>query len=149
VQAIVVRVMFDTSIFTNLFNGNIALSLIPVDWQPIATQIQWEEIQSITHPSKCPGIESIFYFDEAWAVAKTSERSDVSRLQRARLPKTTSLYGCLRVRMDELKQHPHNLKDALMADTCSQKAYLMVTNDRTLIRIAREFSINAIGLASS
>lgn len=55
-----VKVMFDTNVFSNLSKGEISPDQIPSDWEPVATHIQWDEIQQTKNVVIREKISSIF-----------------------------------------------------------------------------------------
>lgn len=140
------KVMFDTNVFSNLSNGLINPSRIPPGWEPVATHIQWDEIQQTTAPERRAKIEAVFRDHLTEKVSTTSAAWDVSAWDEAEWPGPSSAYALMKQQMDGLKTHKNNAKDALIADTCFQKGFLLVTNDRTLAEVARTHGVRVVNL---
>ena len=55
------RVMFDTNVFSNLANRRIDPARIPTKWKPVATYLQWQEIQATIDPNVRARIALVFH----------------------------------------------------------------------------------------
>lgn len=141
-----VKIMFDTNVFSNIAQGIITPEQIPENWEPVATHIQWDEIQQTPDKNLKEKITSIFC---EYLVNKISTKTAVwgiSKWGEAEWAGPSSAYPNLLQQLDDNRVHKNNPKDALIADTCLQLGIGLVTNDRALFKIAKNNNINAVNL---
>ncbi len=143
------KVMFDTNVFSNLSNGKIDPAKIPSNWKPIATHIQWDEIQATKDVGRREEIAAVYYHHLTERVPTSSAVWDASKWDQAQWPSPESKYQAIYQRLEENKRHRNNAKDALIADTCLQNSFILVTNDGNLSDVAREFGIEVTDLQTA
>jgi len=141
-----VKVMFDTNVFSNLSNHFIDPKAVPTTWEPVATHIQWDEIQRTRDPVRRGEIVAVFVGHLTEKVATSSAVWDVSILDGAEWTGPNSAYESILQLMNDLKPDRNNPADALIADTCLQKGFILVTNDGTLTAAARASGIQVTNL---
>ncbi|WP_186439897.1 PIN domain-containing protein, partial [Agrobacterium tumefaciens] len=119
------------------------------DWEPVATHIQWDEIQQTKDASIRLKISAIFseYLKEK--TPTTSAVWGLSKWGESEWTGPTSMYKTLVDQLDKERAHRNNPKDALIADTCLQRGLALVTNDRPLLRVAELNNIPTFNLEGS
>lgn len=148
------KVMFDTNVFSNIANGNISGELIPQEWQPVATHIQWDEIQQTQNEVRRAEIVGVFveYLVEklptstaVWGVSKWGEAEWTGPSSHYQTILDQLNIGCAN-KQNKTRYLTNNPKDALIADTCAQRGLTLVTNDRALLDVARTHGIPTVNL---
>ncbi|PWU70973.1 hypothetical protein DK867_22030 [Ochrobactrum sp. POC9] len=138
--------MFDTNVFSNISKGEISPDQIPSDWEPVATHIQWDEIQQTKNVVIREKISSIFSEYLVEKIPTTTAVYGISKWGEAEWSGPSSAYNNLLQQLDAHRPHRNNPKDALIADTCLQRGIKLVTNDRDLLKIAESNSIETTNL---
>jgi len=125
-------VMFDTNVFNHLLEGKIAPEQVPSEWTVHATHIQADELERTTDQSKRVELQKLFTGQVDKQVPTEAFVFDVSRLDQAKFSGPESKYGSVLQRLESLRSKRNNVEDALIADTCIQNGYVLVTNDKHL-----------------
>lgn len=147
------KVMFDTNVFNHICDGTISAGDIPQDWAPVATHVQKDEIAKIRDPERLATVQAIFErFTRSientsgaiWGYSKwgcatwPAEGQQIDNIQ--------ALLSSLRPSRSREKQEQSNARDSLILETCRVSAWLLVTNDQKLIRVANTMGVKTIDL---
>ncbi|RWH76859.1 MAG: hypothetical protein EOQ86_19720 [Mesorhizobium sp.] len=130
------KVMLDTNVFNHLLEGSIDLASIPGDWEPVITHLQNDEIERTSDPTKRKALQAMVIATVTVKVATESAVWGTSRWGEAKWSGPASQYNTLKTQLDAEKRRPSNTNDALIADTCIQNGFLLVTNDQALTKVA-------------
>lgn len=143
------QVMFDTNDFNHLVEGRISADAIPIDWKPIATHIQFDELMATGKPEKSKQFQEMFAGRVTETMPTETAVWDVSKYDMAKYGGPASRYLAIRAFMDAKRPHPNNINVALIADTCKQRGCTLVTNDSLLKEAAASEGIEVVDLAES
>ncbi|RUX91115.1 MULTISPECIES: hypothetical protein [unclassified Mesorhizobium] len=130
------KVMLDTNVFNHLVEGSIDPAPIPAEWEPVITHIQNDEIERTSDPTKRNALQAMVTAVTHVRVPTETAVWGMSRWGEAKWTGPASLYSELKDQLDREKKRPSNSADALIADTCIQNGFLLVTNDQALKKIA-------------
>ncbi len=124
------RVMFDTNVFNHLLDGSIDPADIPDDWEPVATHIQWDELNRTSNETRRSKLLAVFGEYVQDRVTTSSAVWDTSVWDAANWTGPESRYGDILAGLDKIRRKENNISDALIGDTCLQEDYTLVTNDQ-------------------
>lgn len=129
------RVMFDTNVFSNLAKQRIDPARIPKEWLPVATYLQWQEIQATADPAVRAKIEAVFrdYLPEK---VPTIAVWDVTAWDESIWAESGNVYQSVLDAMNAVRTHRNNPVDAVIAEACARGGLGLVTNDRNLAQAA-------------
>lgn len=140
------RVMFDTNVFNHLLDGTIDQAAVPGDWEPVATHIQWDELSRDSNEARRGKLLAVFKEHVESQVSTSSAVWDVSIWGAADWTGAESRYREILERLDKIRRKSNNKMDALIGDTCLQKGYLLVTNDKNFRKVIEDLGGATIDL---
>ena len=139
------QVMFDTNVFSNLAKHRIDRANIPPEWQPVATYLQWQEIQATKDPEIRARIESVFHEHHPEKVP-TIAVWDVTAFDESIWATPGNVYQSILDAMDAVRVHSNNRVDAVIAEACARGGLGLVTNDRNLLQAAAAHGVQVFNL---
>ena len=163
-------VMFDTVAFNRILDGSVSLGQLKPGVVIYATHIQEDELNNTAEPARRSNLQRIF---REFVGRETSTESLIlgaSKLGKAKLSgegkisTETSVWGISRwgegkwaaegglyastkARLDELKKKENNIQDALIAETAIVKKLCLVTDDKTLVSVTKEYGGQVLSFA--
>lgn len=132
------KVMFDTNVFSHLVEGSIDIASIPDDWEPVVTHIQNDEMERTRDPSKRAALQAVAAAVVTLQVPTESAVWGMSRWGEAKWTGPASTYTAIKAQLDSGKKSKGNSADALIADTCIQNGFMLITNDAVLSKVAAD-----------
>ena len=161
--------MFDTVVFNKLLDGSFTLNQFKANLKFYATHIQEDELNNTPSLDRRGQLYRVFTAFIGRNLPTESTVLDVSRLGKSKLgsggliPTETmvwgvgrwgqgkwgangNLYADIRSRLDDLKKKKNNVQDALIAETAICNKLCLVTDDKNLCQVAREFGGAAISV---
>lgn len=140
------KVMFDTNVFNHLLDGQIQPSDIPKGWEPIATHIQWDELNATKNEGRRADLLETFNDQVTIKVKTSSAIWGVSTWDESSWTGPESRYDEIVASLDSIRSKPNNSSDALIGDTCLQNGFVLVTNDRALREIVDRLGGKSVDL---
>jgi len=125
--------MFDTNIFNGIRDGRIDISSFDKRHHYYTTHIQYDEVCNTQDPSRRAALKTLFKY--AACVPTETAVVGTSRLDMCKIPDDDH-YDRLLNELDRLERKDNNQEDALIADTAIKKGHILVTNDRSLRKVA-------------
>lgn len=121
--------MFDTNVFNHVLDGEIRPDAIMEDWELAITHIQRDELDETPNEARRNALKRKVTEVAATKIPTESAVWGASQWGQAKWTGPSSQYVEIRAELDTIKNKPNNVQDALIADTCLQKDYLLITND--------------------
>jgi predicted nucleic acid-binding protein len=132
------RFMFDTNVFCKILKMQVPTSLLTKGHQYFVTHVQKDELNNA--PQRIRGkLLSVFQVIPQEAIPTESAVVDVSRVDGAKIGDSV-LYNSMLQELNRAKpkEHDHNIKDALIAETAIKNGIVLVTDDKALQDSARK-----------
>jgi rRNA-processing protein FCF1 len=141
------RVMFDTNVFSNIANLAIDPARIPSEWRPVATYLQWQEIQA-TKDLNCRAQIAAVFESHLPEKVRTIAVWDVTAFDESEWATSDSAYQSILTEMNRIRRHRNNPIDAVIAEARVREGLALVTNDRTLAQVASAHGVQVFNVQS-
>ena len=139
------RVMFDTNVFSNLADQRIDPARIPAEWKPVATYLQWHEIQATKDPVIRAKIVAVFH-EHLPEKVPTIAVWDVTAWDESIWAEPGNVYLSILEEMNRVRFHRNNMVDAVIAEACVRGRLGLVTNDRNLADAAAAHGVQVFNV---
>jgi len=142
-----VRYVVDTNIFNRIADGRFSRAQLPPDAELIATHIQVDEINQTADSERRAVLFLTFAQHQPAIVPTESALWDVSRWEQAKWGEGTHKAAVRTALAARNGGKPNNIKDALIAEVAVVNGYGLVTADRDLAEVVKQFSSEVIHVA--
>ena len=161
--------MFDTNIFNHILDGEVDISLFKMKKKFYVTHLQLDELNNTKDEIRRLALLKVFQQIQNIKVPTESAVWDVSKGDEAKfsdeetfVPTDSFVLGFSRLGMGRLsngtlyaqilealnkkkpKDKENNIKDTLIAETCIKNKFTLVTSDKALYEVAKEFNCNVL-----
>ncbi len=133
--------MLDTSAFNKLLDQSFNIDQIRPGLKLFATRIQEDELRKTPDVARREQLVAIFsaFIDNESLMSTETMVWGVGRWGEGKWGASGGHYPALRVRLDELEKKKNNVQDALVAETAILKNLCLVTDDKNLSIVTKEF----------
>jgi predicted nucleic acid-binding protein len=139
--------MVDTNVFNRIADGLFSRAQLPADAELIATHIQVDEINRTSDLERRAILFLTFAQHQPTIVATESAIWGVSRWDHAKWGEGTRQVA-IRAALDTKNGgKPNNVSDALIAEAAIANGYGLITADRDLAEIAKQFTSDVVHIA--
>lgn len=137
--------MLDTNAFNNALDAGVSPAVLSQHGKLYITHIQLNEIQATRNQARLADLLAVFESLEQERVPTAAAVWDVSEFGGAEFGSGEGLYEKMLAELNRRnKNHHNNAQDILIALTAFKRGYVLVTNDRHLGDVLREFGGRAV-----
>lgn len=142
--------MFDTNVFNHILSQEVDVTVLGPDVTPIATHLQWDELNRTPDSDLRNELLAVFKDTVELTVATEGAVFGVSRWGASKYANPESRYQPMFDELTQMKARKNsaNQIDALIANTCIEQGYTLVTNDRNLKEVATKNGCTVVDIST-
>ncbi len=142
--------MLDTNVFNDVVDGKLLLEEFK-DRKLFATHVQMDELQQTSCDARKRELLAVFNYIDAATINTESAVSDVSKWDQSKWSDPTGNFIPMLNRLRELAKAgasriPNQSRDILIAETAIKNGLILVSGDRDLRVVTKEFGGQAVDL---